>query len=161
MISEVTLKTIENGLLDNDGWVRRGVCVLADHPAAGVLDRRKFQEYRDELRSFGRIEEMDEARKLCIIYAAALLQIATAPSYDFRGKTFVLTGKLENFTRNELTTKLESLGAFLTSSVSRNTDILVVGSKPGWKFQVAQRYGVPMWTEDELLENMKPKSQKK
>jgi len=159
-MAEITLVTILAGLKTKDGLVHRAVAVLADHPSLGVIERRRLQEYRDELIHFGKIDPIDNARALCIPHAQVLLQVATAPTYDFKGKTFVLTGKLENFTRPVLTKKLEGFGAFVSGSVSRRTDVVIVGTKPGAKLTAAQRYSTPTWTETELIENMKIPSKK-
>ncbi|PLW81353.1 DNA ligase (NAD(+)) LigA [Kineobactrum sediminis] len=58
------------------------------------------------------------------------------------GKTFVFTGSLENFTRDEAKEQVEMLGARATSSVSNSTDFVVVGSDPGSKRDEAENIGV-------------------
>jgi len=65
-------------------------------------------------------------------------------------KTFVLTGKLEGYTRGELKDLLSSLGARVTGSVSSKTDYLVVGENPGSKYDRAQELEIPILSEDEL-----------
>jgi DNA ligase (NAD+) len=70
------------------------------------------------------------------------------------GKTIVLTGSLERFTRDEAKDRLEALGARVTSSVSKNTDILVAGEDPGSKRDKAQSLGVDIWDEQELLDTI-------
>lgn len=159
-MSELTVETIKEGLRNNDSWVFRGVVALGDANVSNVFARHKFREYREEYRTYARLEEMDTARTLCISHAHELLEIATKPSFDFRSKVFVLTGKLEKFTRNELTLKLESLGAYIGNSVGRGTDVVIVGSKPGVKFRKARTLGIPQWSETELIDNLKPKSQR-
>ena len=67
------------------------------------------------------------------------------------GKRVVLTGGLDRFTRSELTEKLESLGARVTISVSRKTDLLIAGSDPGSKADKARKLGVAMLDEKEFL----------
>ncbi len=66
------------------------------------------------------------------------------------GLTFVLTGKLEGYTRNELKDKLQGLGARVTGSVSSNTDYVVAGEEPGSKLTSAQELDIPVLSEDEL-----------
>ncbi len=159
-MAELTIETIKEGLRKNDSWVFRAVMALDDANVSNVLSRHRFSEYSDEYNSFSTLEDLEDARKLCIAHALDLLSIATSPSFDFRGKTFVLTGKLDKFTRNELTSKLESLGGYISSSVGRGTDVVIVGSKPGVKFRRAESMGVPRWSEMDLIDNLKPKSQR-
>jgi len=75
----------------------------------------------------------------------------TAESSPFSGKTVVLTGSLESYERGDLAEKLESLGAKVTGSVSRNTDIVIAGDKPGSKHDKARQIGVEIWDEATLL----------
>lgn len=70
----------------------------------------------------------------------------------FNGKTVVLTGKLENYTRNELKEKLENLGADVTGSVSKKTDLLIAGTDAGSKLSKAQTLGVEIMSEGEMEE---------
>ena len=66
------------------------------------------------------------------------------------GKTFVFTGALKSFTREEAQRIVEELGGRAASSVSRKTDYVVVGENPGSKAQRARELGIPMITEEEF-----------
>lgn len=72
----------------------------------------------------------------------------------FNGKTVVLTGTLESFTRTELSERLESLGAKVTGSVSKSTHLLIAGEKAGSKLTKAQSLGVEIWDEKKLQETL-------
>jgi len=71
------------------------------------------------------------------------------------GKTFVFTGTLKNFTREEAKEKVEELGGKVSNSVSRKTDYVVVGENPGSKYDKARQLGVRIITEEEFLELIK------
>jgi DNA ligase (NAD+) len=70
----------------------------------------------------------------------------------FAGRTIVVTGTLENFSRGSINAKIESLGAKAGSAVSKNTDYLVYGDKAGSKLDKARSLGVPTLSEREFLE---------
>jgi DNA ligase (NAD+) len=66
----------------------------------------------------------------------------------------VLTGSLESFTRDDLKDRLEALGAKVTGSVSKKTDLVIAGESPGSKLDKAQQLGVEVWDEAALLERL-------
>ena len=68
----------------------------------------------------------------------------------FFGKTIVATGKLENYTRDEIQAKIVSLGATPASSVTKKTDYVIVGENAGSKLQKALNLGIRTLTEDEF-----------
>ena len=69
----------------------------------------------------------------------------------WRGQTFVITGTLSSMTRREAEGKVKALGGATTSSVSRKTNWLVAGESAGSKLATAERLGVPVLDEDNLL----------
>lgn len=79
---------------------------------------------------------------------------ASTANFDeqFVGKTFVLTGKLENFTRDEAAKLIEERGGRVSSSVSKNTDFVLAGSDAGSKLAKAESLGVSIVDESEFKE---------
>src|SRR5699024_192004 len=69
----------------------------------------------------------------------------------FSGKTIVLTGKMEHYTRPEAKELIEQMGGSVTGSVSKNTDILIAGEDAGSKYTRAEKLGVAIWDEEELI----------
>lgn len=75
---------------------------------------------------------------------------APAKSKKFSGKTFVFTGTMEGFSRQEAENLVEELGGRASSSVSKNTDFVVTGTEPGSKAAKAKELGVKIITEEEF-----------
>lgn len=74
---------------------------------------------------------------------------------DFVNKSFVLTGTLSTITRDEATKLIENAGGKVSGSVSSKTTAVIVGEKPGSKFEQAQKLNIPIWSEEEFLEKIK------
>ncbi len=74
----------------------------------------------------------------------------TGEGAPLSGKTFVFTGRLSSFTREEARRLVESLGGRVASSVSRRVDYLVVGEDPGSKLERARQLGIPTLNEEEF-----------
>ncbi len=70
----------------------------------------------------------------------------------FAGQTFVLTGALSKFTRDEASEKIELLGGKVSGSVSKKTSFVVVGENAGSKERKARELGIPILSEDDFLE---------
>ena len=73
----------------------------------------------------------------------------------FAGKTFVLTGALSKFTREEATEKIEAFGGKASGSVSKKTSFVIVGENAGSKERKARELGIPILTEEDFLEMLK------
>lgn len=73
---------------------------------------------------------------------------------EFAGKTFVLTGSLTIFTRDEAEELIENLGGKTSSSVSKKTSVVIVGENAGSKYDKARELGITIWTEKEFSEKI-------
>ncbi len=84
-------------------------------------------------------------------YEGKKIEVAAGDN-PFAGKTIVLTGKLEQLTRNEAKAKIEELGGIVTGSVSKKTDLVIAGADAGSKLTKAEQLGIEVWNEDSLVE---------
>lgn len=134
---------------------------LADHfgeidalAAAGEEDLRRVEDVGPVVAEsvsffFAQPENRDLLRRLKdagLTFKAERTKPAAGPR-PLSGKTFVLTGTLEGFTRDEARAAVEKLGGTVTDSVSGKTSYLVVGADPGSKPAKAQKLGVPILDE--------------
>lgn len=78
----------------------------------------------------------------------------TVSNENFEGLHFVLTGTLQNLTRNDAKKLIEDAGGDVTSSVSKNTYAVIAGDSPGSKYDKAVRLGIPIWNEEELMNKL-------
>ena len=72
----------------------------------------------------------------------------------FTSKTFVLTGSLSRFTRDEAKSRIEMLGGIVTGSVSRKTNYVIAGEAAGSKLDKALELGITVWSEEEFINNL-------
>ena len=72
----------------------------------------------------------------------------------FTGKTFVLTGTLDNFTRDEAKEKIEALGGICTGSVSKKTDVVIAGFEAGSKLTKARDLEITVWDESTFINEL-------
>ncbi|WP_107950010.1 NAD-dependent DNA ligase LigA [Lysinibacillus parviboronicapiens] len=86
-------------------------------------------------------------------YKGKKVEVAVGDN-PFAGKTIVLTGKLEQLTRNEAKAKIEELGGIVTGSVSKKTDLVIAGTDAGSKLTKAEQLGIEVWNEERLVEQL-------
>ena len=76
----------------------------------------------------------------------------TKENPEITDKRFVITGTIEGYSRDELKEIIESYGGLTSDSVSKKTDIVIVGENPGSKETKAKELGITIWTENSLKE---------
>ena len=123
---------------------------LTNIPDIGGIIAKSIREYFDNTDNMEIINKLKELG-LNMNYLGKKIE----KNDNFFGKTFVLTGSLELFTRDEAKDIIESLGGKTVDSVSKKTSVVIVGSSPGSKYTKAQELGITIWTEEEFKEKIK------
>ncbi|WP_434306295.1 NAD-dependent DNA ligase LigA [Clostridium botulinum] len=134
-----TLESIKNTTIEQ----------LVEVPDVGEIVAKSIYDFFEDEKIISNIEE--------------LLNLGVKPYYEeeridenpFMDKTIVVTGSLNNYSRGEIKDKLQSLGAKVSSSVSKNTDYVLVGEKPGSKYEKAIELGVKVINEEEFSNKIK------
>jgi len=91
-------------------------------------------------------ESIDRLKKAGV----KVIEPKTKEKGKLAGKTFVFTGALKDFARDEARTLVESMGATTASSISKKVDFVVMGEDPGSKFDKAKELGIKTLTEEEF-----------
>jgi len=132
-------------------------CTMTDLMKASFDDLESLEEIGPVIaESIVQFFKTKENRKLITDLKQAAVKMERVKKSQgkmaFSGKTFVLTGKMENFTREEARECIEMLGGKVTSSVSKKTDFVIAGDDPGSKLDKAMKLGVRVVNEDEFRE---------
>ena len=99
------------------------------------------------------IQELQD-RGVNMTYLGVTKDDSIASGHVLSGKTVVLTGTLEQLTRQDAKEKLESLGAKVTGSVSKKTDVVIAGHSAGSKLTKANDLGIEVWSEQQFLDSL-------
>ncbi|MGI8386342.1 NAD-dependent DNA ligase LigA [Robertmurraya sp. P23] len=100
------------------------------------------------------IEELKEAGVNTIYNGPKKVAVENIDHF-FAGKTIVLTGKLEQLSRNDAKERIEAFGGKVAGSVSKKTDLVIAGEDAGSKLTKAEQLGIEVWNEDRLVEELK------
>lgn len=122
---------------------------LTTIPDIGGIIAKSVVEYFNDNHHRSIVEELKE-----IGLNTKYLGQEVEENSEFNGKTFVLTGSLQLFTREEAEEKIEQLGGKASSSVSKKTSAVIVGANPGSKYEKAKELGITIWTEEEFKEKL-------
>lgn len=117
--------------------------ILAVNDIGPIVGNSVYEYFHDK----DNLSMLDEFIRLGIEFE----DIKEAKDNPFKGKTVVITGTLESTTRDTLKTRLESLGAIISNSVGKHTDMLIVGSNAGSKLKDADKFKVSIIYEQTLL----------
>ncbi|MBV9241735.1 MAG: NAD-dependent DNA ligase LigA [Acidobacteria bacterium] len=145
-VGERTAKILANHFRSIDKLAAASIEELDDIPEIGVTVAESVYEWFREPRHVELVQRLKEAGVQTESDAASTAMIDDR----FVGKTFVLTGKLENYTRDDAGRLIEERGGRVSGSVSKKTDFVVAGEDAGSKLTKAESLGVTVLTESEF-----------
>ncbi len=144
-VGEKTSYELANKFESLEALIDAKLDTLVEMNDIGEIVASSIIDYFSDLRNLELIEGLLKAG-VNINYPKKL----TTTNSHFANKIVVLTGSLENYSRTELTEILLNLGAKVSSSVSKNTDIVVAGESAGSKYDKAVELGIKIINEEEL-----------
>lgn len=144
-VGKKTAKILASHYKTIDNIISAEVSELTEIPEIGEIIAKSVREYFDDAK---KIELINNLKELGVNFN----YISNNTDDKLKGQTFVLTGTLENYTRENLTNLLESLGAKVTSSVTSKTTAVIAGDKPGSKYDKAKDLGIRIINESEIEE---------
>lgn len=144
-VGEKTAKILASRCETMDNLIKTPEEELKKIPDIGDIIAKSIVDYFENSHNKAIIEELKELG-LNMNYLGPKIK----ENINFAGKTFVLTGTLTLYTRDEASLKIESLGGTTTNSVSKKTSVVVVGENPGSKYEKAKQLGIEIWTEEEF-----------
>ena len=127
---------------------------LVSIPDIGNIIAKSILEFFEDEKNQETIKELKEIGLNTKYLGQKIIE-----SIDFSNKTFVLTGSLEIFTREEAKEKIEQLGGKTTDSVSKKTSAVIVGKNPGSKYDKALKLNISIWSEEEFEKKLKEQNQ--
>lgn len=127
-----------------DALMAASVDELTEVPDVGLVTAQNISAW------FGQAQSKHMVDKLRLA-GVNFESLRTVTDDRFAGKTFVLTGALSKFTREEATEKIELFGGKAAGSVSKKTSFVVVGENAGSKERKARELGIPILSEDDFL----------
>ena len=148
-VGEKTAKILSNKYKNIDNLINASYEELVDIPDIGTIIAKSIKDYFEDNHNISIIEELKELG----INMTYLGEEIVANS-NFEGGTFVVTGTLENYTRDEIEQLIENNGGKTSSSVSSKTTAVIVGTNPGSKYDKAKDLNIPIWTEEEFNEKI-------
>lgn len=140
-----TAKVLAMKFENIDNLINATIDDLVKIPDIGEIIAKSVIEFFTDNHNKATIEELKE-----LGINTTYLGQKVEENLEFAGKTFVLTGSLTIFTREEASEKIESLGGKTSSSVSKKTSVVIAGENAGSKLQKARELGIEIWTEEEF-----------
>ena len=144
-VGEKTAKVLAKRFETMDALSTTSVETLTNIPDIGEIIAQSIVDYFSSDENKKLISDLKELG-LNMVYLGERIE----EKEEFAGKTFVITGTLTNYTRDEMKNIIESFGGNVSDSVSKKTNVVIVGDNPGSKYDKAQKLGITIWDDGQV-----------
>ena len=142
-VGKKTAKVLAKRYKNIDALINASLEELTNVNDVGEIIAKSIKEYFSDEKNISLINELKDL-------GLNFQYLSNTENDKLEGMTYVLTGTLEKYKREELTDILESLGAKVTNSVTKKTTGVIVGDKPGSKYDKALKLGIKIYTEEDI-----------
>lgn len=149
-VGKKTAKILAEYYQNMDNFLNASYEELVAIDNIGEMIGKSIIDYRNEEKNMEQIQQL-KMLGLCMEYKG----VQKITDETFQNKTFVLTGTLEQMTREEASVAIENRGGKVTGSVTRKTSVVLVGKDPGSKYEKAKALGITIWNESEFIDKLK------
>lgn len=144
-VGEKTAKVLAMHYEELDNLINAPEEELTNIPDIGNIIAKSIKEYFSLEFNRNQINVLKDLG-INMIYTGPKVEI----NENFYNKTFVITGTLEKYTRDEIEEKIQLLGGKTSSSVSKKTSALIMGANAGSKYDKALKLEIPIWSEEDF-----------
>ena len=146
-VGEKTARVLARKFETMDTFMNTSVEVLTNIQDIGEIIAKSIRDYFDKEENKKLIEEL-KALGVNMVYTGERIE----EKDEFVDKTFVITGTLTNYTRDEVKRMIENFGGKVSDSVSKKTSVVIVGDAPGSKYDKALKLGITIWNDEQINE---------
>ena len=149
-IGEKNAKVLAKKYHNMDALINASIEELTNIPDIGLVLAQNIKEFfsiKDNLDLINSLKEIG----LNMEYTGP----KTLENPELVNKKIVVTGTLKNYSRDEIQSLIEQNGGKWSTSVTKNTDIVLVGENPGSKYDKAIELNIPIWSEEDFEEKLK------
>lgn len=148
-IGEKTAKIIAKKYHNMNNIIKASINEEINLPDIGPILKENLKIYFSNKENLDQINNFKELNLNMTYLGDKIIE-----NKNFLNKKIVVTGTLEKYNRNEIQSLIENSGGIWTSSVSRNTDIVIVGENPGLKYEKAKKLNIEIWNEEDLIKKV-------
>ena len=145
-----TAKILAQNFKTLDNLINCNIDSLVSIPDIGEIIAKSIKTYFDNNENIQVIENLKKLNLNMNYLGAEVVE-----NDFFNNKSFVLTGTLTEFSRDEAKEIIEKFGGKTVESVSKKTSIVIVGDKPGSKYDKALKLGIEIWSEKDFKDRIK------